>query len=234
MMNKQTGGHTSAFFDRQMAESYDERNSSLSPVSENMHFLIRLVLEDLPADARILCVGAGTGAEILSLARNNPGWRFVAVDPSAEMLEVCRKKLIEEELLDRCDLIHGYVTDAPSGPGFHAALSILVAHFVPREERAQFYRDIHDRLKPGGSFISTEICFDLDSPEFPHMLRNWERIQVRSGATRESLEKLPNMLRNTLCVLGPEETVLALKSTGFNSTLRFFQAFMISGFQAVK
>jgi tRNA (cmo5U34)-methyltransferase len=233
-MNEQSGGHASAIFDREMAESYDTRNSSLAPISENMHFLVRLVLEDLPKDASILCVGVGTGAEILSLARDNPGWRFVAVDPSAEMLEVCRKKLIEEELLDRCDLIHGYVTDSPSGPGFHAALSILVAHFVPREERAQFYRDIHDRLMPGGRFISTEICFDLDSPEFPDMLRNWKRIQIRAGASRESLEKLPDMLRNTLCVLGPEETMQALESTGFNSTLQFFQAFMISGFQAVR
>ena len=52
-----------------------------------MHFLIGLVLKELPTDARILCVGVGTGAEIFSLAEEYPEWTFVGVDPSADMLE---------------------------------------------------------------------------------------------------------------------------------------------------
>ena len=225
---------SSQFFNKEMAESYDERNSRLSPIGDNMHFLIRLVLADLPDNARILCIGVGTGAEILALAEAYPGWTFVGVDPSAEMLEVCQGRLENAGILDRCDLVHGYVEDAPDGPGFDAVLGILVAHFVHRKERAGFYDNIHRRLKPGGLLVSTEICFDLNSAEFPAMLKNWARIQMQSGASRESLNTLEEMLRNTLSVLSPDDTTALLKASGFDLPVEFFQAFMIRGFSAAK
>ncbi|WP_232288441.1 class I SAM-dependent methyltransferase [Anaeromyxobacter sp. K] len=57
-----------------------------------LHLVTRLALGELPAQARILCVGAGTGAELLSLAAAFPGWRFTAVDPSEPMLRRCRAR----------------------------------------------------------------------------------------------------------------------------------------------
>jgi SAM-dependent methyltransferase len=77
------------FFNREASRAYDDKNSKLAPISENMHFLIRLVLKGLPPRSRVLCVGVGTGAEILSLFRAFPDWTFLGVDPSAEMLKVC-------------------------------------------------------------------------------------------------------------------------------------------------
>ena len=136
---------TPAVFNREIADAYDRRNSALAPISDGLHFLLRLVLEDLPADARVLCVGVGTGAEILSLARAYPGWSFVGVDPSEDMLAVGRGRLEQAGVLDRCQLLQGYVHDAPRD-GFDAVVSLLVAHFIQREDRLAFYAAIHDRL----------------------------------------------------------------------------------------
>lgn len=224
----------SDFFNQDMAKRYDERNSKLSAISDNLHFLVRLVLADLPARARILCVGVGTGAEILSLAKARPDWTFVGVDPSKEMLEVCRSRLAQEGVGDRCELIHGYVQDAPEGAAFDAVLSILVAHFIPRAERPDFYRNILQRLKPNGYFVSAEISADLDAPEFPAMLKNWEQVQALMGATPESLQNLESTLRNALSVLSPEETATLWRESGFGPPVQFFQAFMISGLCARK
>ncbi|WP_202814214.1 class I SAM-dependent methyltransferase [Fulvimarina pelagi] len=94
-------------FDADLAAGYDKRNSPLAPLSDCLHFLVRLVLADLPLQARILCVGAGTGAEILSLARAYPTWSFVGVDPSAEMLKICGASLNDAGVSDRCDLVCG-------------------------------------------------------------------------------------------------------------------------------
>ena len=44
-----------------------------------MHFLIRLLLEGLSPKARVLCVGVGIGAEVLSLAAAHPEWRFLGI-----------------------------------------------------------------------------------------------------------------------------------------------------------
>lgn len=221
------------FFDQDMADAYDRRNDALAPISTNLHFLLRLVLADLPVDARVLCVGVGTGAEILSLAAAFPGWFFVGVDPSAEMLAVGRRRLEQAGILHRCELVQGYVEDAPR-EAFDAVVSLLVAHFIKGEGRPAFYGAIHDRLKSGGRFASAEISGDLDAPEFPAMLEDWKQVQTLMGATPQSLEKLGDMMRETLGVLSPDETRTLVRAAGFAMPIPFFQAFMIRGWHAVR
>lgn len=224
---------TPSFFNRDVADSYDRRNDALAPISNNLHFLLRLVLTDLPVDARVLCVGVGTGAEILSLATAYPGWSFVGVDPSAEMLAVGRRRLEQAGLMPRCELVQGYLEDAPR-EAFDAVVSLLVAHFIKGEGRPAFYAGIYDRLKPGGRFASAEISGDLDAPEFPAMLENWKEVQTLMGATPQSLAKLEGMMRETLGVLPPDETEALWRAAGFVLPTPFFQAFMIRGWHAVK
>lgn len=220
---------TPDFFPKEVAQRYDERNSKLLPISECMHFLIRIALRELPTKSKALCVGVGTGAEILSLSREFPQWSFVALDPSAEMLNVCRERLEKAGITDRCEFVHGYVQDLPNGESFDVALSILVAHFVKREDRLEFFQNMTGRLRPGGALVNTEISFDLNSPEFPTMLKAWEGIQTLMGATPESLATLPVQMKEMLSVLPPEETITFLKQSGISIPVRFFQAFMICG-----
>jgi tRNA (cmo5U34)-methyltransferase len=216
------------------ARVYDERNRQLAPIADNMHFLIRLILQNAPVRARVLCVGVGTGAEILSLSKSFPEWTFVGVDPSIGMLDVCRERLSNAGVLNRCELIHGYVHDAPLGENFDAALSILVAHFVKREDRLNFYQAMCNRLCTNGILINTEISFDLNSQEFPFMLKNWEAVQSMMGATPESLANLSLQLREMLSVTSPIETESLLNQSGIHLPVRFFQAFMISGWYGIK
>lgn len=224
---------TSGFFNQEVADAYDRRNSGLAPISDNLHFLMRLVLADLPAEARLLCVGVGTGAEILSLARAFPRWNFVGVDPSAEMLAVGAHRLTEAGVMDRCDLIHGYVDDVAE-TGFDAVVSLLVAHFIRREGRPAFYSAVHERLKPGGRFVSAEISADLDAPEFPAQLADWKQVHSLMGGTPEALANLDSSLRHVLGVLPVAETEGLWRDAGFALPVPFFQAFMIRGWHAAK
>lgn len=223
------------FFDQAMSETYDQKNSRLAPISQAMHFLIRLILQDhLPERARILCVGVGTGAEIIALAPHVPNGSFVGLDPSADMLTVCRQRLEQAGLLARCELIRGHVQDLPDTPEFDAVLSVLVGHFVPQTERLAFYSQMQQRLKPGGYLINTEISFDLDTPQAPGMIANWKRIQSLMGATPASLDTVPHMLRTMLTVLPPDETEQYLQASGIPLPTRFFQAFMVTGWYGQK
>jgi tRNA (cmo5U34)-methyltransferase len=222
------------FFTRDMSRAYDARNRALAPISENLHFLIRLALADLPAASRVLCAGVGTGAEILHLANAYPQWTFVGVDPSAPMLEVCGERLKGAGLSDRCELVHGYVQDVPEGEVFDAVLSVLVAHFVRRGERLDFFLNMVRRLKPGGTLVNAELSVDLDAPEFPAMLKDWEKVQALMGATRDALANLPVQLGETLSVLPPQETERVLRESGISLPVRFFQAFMMCGWHGKK
>jgi tRNA (cmo5U34)-methyltransferase len=221
------------FFNQEMAERYDERNRALAPISDNLHFLIRMVLEHLPARAKVLSVGAGTGVDILALAPIFPEWRFVAVEPSLSMLNVCRKKIESAGFADRCEFVHGFASDVAESPEFDAVLAVLVAHFVKREERVEFYRSLTRRLKPGGVLVNTELSFDLDSSEFPAMVKNWQGVQKRMGGTPESLAMLPQQLREVLTVLPPAESERMLREAGLDLPVRFFQAFLMTGWHGV-
>jgi len=222
------------FFAKEASQAYDEKNRKLAPIADGMHFLIRLVLNGLPVRSRVLCVGVGTGAEILSLSQAFREWTFLGIDPSAEMLEVCTERLKNSGVLDRCELVQGYVQDLPPEANFDAGLSILVGHFVQREERLRFYQNITRRLRPGGYFVNTEISFDLDSAEFPSMLKSWKEVQSLMGATPESLASLPTLLRDPLTVLPPAETESLIQQSGIPTPIRFFQALMICGWYGEK
>jgi tRNA (cmo5U34)-methyltransferase len=221
-------------FTKDASRAYDERNRKLSPISGNLHFLIELVLGDLPPVSHVLCVGVGTGAEILHLAKVYPQWTFVGADPSASMLEVCGERLKEAGLSGRCELIHGYVQDVPAGSEFDAALSVLVAHFVKTDERLDFFQNMTKRLRAGGVLVNAELSFDLNSLEFPAMLANWEKVQALMGLPAETLANLPLLLRENLSVLSPEETEAILRQSGIEVPVRFFQAFMIFGWHGRK
>ncbi len=174
-------------------------------------------------------MGVGTGAEILKLTKAFPAWTFVGLDPSASMLEVCQERLAEAGVSDRCQLVHGYVQDAPTGKNFDVALSVLVAHFVKRDERLDYFQNMTVRLKTGGSLVNTELSYDLDSRELPVMLKNWEAVQELLGATPDSIDNLPRLLREMLAVWPPQETEVILRQAGIPLPVRFFQAFMING-----
>lgn len=232
-MTQHAAFSTQGFFNQEMAEAYDRRNAGLKPISDGLHFLMRLTLADLPADARVLCVGVGTGAEILTLAEAFPCWSFVGVDPSAEMLAVGRHRLEQAGVMDRCELIAGYVDDVAQ-TGFDAVVALLVAHFIQRPDRPAFYAAVHDRLAPGGRFLSAEISADLDAPEFPALLEDWKQVQTRMGATPEALAKLPAMMRDVLGVIGTAETEALWRAAGFARPIPFFQAFMIRGWHATR
>lgn len=74
-----------ALFDQQAA-TYDTQWAKTAPIRNSLHLLLSSMFAELPEDAKILCVGVGTGDELIYLATRNPGWTFTAVEPSGGML----------------------------------------------------------------------------------------------------------------------------------------------------
>lgn len=79
-----------AAFDQQPS-GYDKQEK-MAPILNGLRFLLESVFADVPVEARILCVGVGTGEELSHLAQKFPRWNFTAVEPSGAMLDICRHK----------------------------------------------------------------------------------------------------------------------------------------------
>lgn len=97
-----------ALFDSQ-ASGYDKQWERMAAVRDGLYFLLGAVFSDLPEDAKILCVGVGTGIETAYLANRFPGWRFTAIEPSGPMLEACRQRASDEGFVSRCAFHEGYL-----------------------------------------------------------------------------------------------------------------------------
>jgi tRNA (cmo5U34)-methyltransferase len=223
------------FFGKNMAEKYDERFIKIRAINDCLHLLIRLTLEGLPADASILCVGVGTGADILGLADAFPGWRFMGVDPSEHMLDVCRERMRERGLLPRCELVHGYVADIPEEPRFDAVLCLLVTHFVKDPgARQDMFKGMAARLKPGGYLVNAEISHDMASPEFQDLTEKWKAMHRLTGGGEQQVEGMIRALREHVAVEPPAVVEEYLRQGGLALPVQFFQSFLIRAWYSRK
>lgn len=217
-------------FEEMGGDLYDKNNSHFKAIHNNLQFLIKLVLSDLPENARVLCVGVGTGADLIDLATEKQSWSFVGLDPAGPMLKTCEQKLKDKNLSNRCKLFHGYLANYKSDESFDAVLCLYVLHFVKDlQERAQMYRDMSRHLKSSGRLISAEICTEIESPGYPGLLDNWKTLHGLAGSPKEKLADMGKVIEEQLAVLSPEQTREMIVSNGFENPSEFFKSFLITG-----
>lgn len=221
-----------ALFDQQ-APSYDQQWAKLASFREALHLLLGAVFSELPSDARVLCVGAGTGAEMIELARRFPGWTFTAVEPSAQMLEVCRRRADESGLRDRCSFHQGFLESLPPAESFDVATSLLVSQFLLEPEvRSSFFRSIARRLRPGGILASSDLSFDTSSELYPSILEVWFRVMAASDLSPEGLERMRAAYARDVSILPAREVEDLIRAGGFEKPVQLFQAGLIHAWYA--
>jgi tRNA (cmo5U34)-methyltransferase len=222
-----------AVFDEACASGYDQKWSRIAPLREALHLLIGSILWELRAEARILCVGVGTGPELIYLAERFPGWRFVAVEPSAPMLEVCRRKAEDGGISARCEFHEGYLETLPMGESFDAATSLLVSQFLlDREARTEFFRGIADRLRPGGILVNADLSADTSAAAYHELLDVWFRMMRAGELTPEAIEKMRSAYDRDVAVLPPEEVGGIISAGGFDAPVPFLQTGLIRAWYA--
>jgi tRNA (cmo5U34)-methyltransferase len=222
-------------FDEQQAAAYDERFARLAPLRDSLHLLAGLVLESLPADAHVLCVGAGTGLELLAFAQRFPQWRFTAVEPSGPMLAICRRRAEANGIAARCAFHHGFLHELPEVAAFDAATALLVSQFLPeRDRRVQFFRDMARRLRPEGWMIAA----DLSAGELPEQYASLMELHCRmmrfSGVPEEKLEAMRAVYGREVAVLPCREVEAIIRDGGFHAPMVFVQHLLIHGWYARK
>lgn len=177
-----------AAFGAERAAHYDAQAASVFAGWEAMHDLVAASLAcalEGQGAARLLCVGLGTGQDVLSAVRYAPpGWRFTGVDPSAPMLAVAERRLAEAGLLARTQLHVGELHALPEGPPFDGAVMMGVLHHVEGEQaRLALLREVRRRLAPGAPLVLGARVGS--APE----LQAVEDFRLRrQGVTREQLQ----------------------------------------------
>lgn len=216
------------FFGAEHASAYDRQFTQLAPMREALHLLTRLALSDLPHDARVLCVGAGTGLELLELALAFPGWRLTAVEPAPAMLAICRQKVEANGLAGRCTLHEGYLDSLPPAPPFDAATALLVSQFnVQPEARRGFFAQIAARLRPGGRLVTADLATGATPGAFERLFELWGRALSGSGFDPAHLARMLASYGRDVSVVAPAEVERIIADAGFDPPVQCFQALLI-------
>jgi tRNA (cmo5U34)-methyltransferase len=224
----------STHFDAARAEVYDNQFAAMQPIKDAAHLLIQIQFAGLPADARILMAGAGTGAEARYLAARFPGWHFTLIDPSAPMLAVAKRHAEAEGFAGRCTFIADYVSGAPL-EAHDGATSLLVSHFLTETPaRQSFFEDIAARLKPGGLLFNLDLCADRQAPTFPGTLGLWLDLLRLGGVAEENRKGWVDAYGRDFGVHGPSELESLIEAAGFTPPAPAYQAAMMRGWVAAK
>jgi tRNA (cmo5U34)-methyltransferase len=229
MQNQQS----SIVFDQERASSYDERFAKIAPIRDALHLLTRVLLSDLPEDARILCIGAGTGAELINLAQAFPRWQFTAVEPAAPMLDICRQRAEACGIASRCSFHEGYLDSLPASDPFDAATCFLVSHFIlQRDERRNLFRQIAARLRLGGYLVSADLASDMSTSTYQSLFEVWLRMLKYSELPAEELEKMRASYGRDVALIAPHEVASIIESSGFDAPILFLQTLLIHAWYA--
>jgi tRNA (cmo5U34)-methyltransferase len=216
------------FDDQKVAASYDEKAAGLASSREALFSLMCLIFAELPAEARILCVGVGTGTETIALAQAFPQYHFTAVEPAFAMLDICRQKAEENGITSRCTFHEGYLDSLPASDSFDAATCLLVSQFFKEaEERSHFFGQIAQLPRPGGVSIGSDLVLGMSPPVYQSLIEVWLRMLGGSGWDEEDIDKMRTAWSLHLATLTPPEIETIIAAGGFDTPVLFFQNLFI-------
>ncbi|HOW28893.1 MAG TPA: methyltransferase domain-containing protein [Elusimicrobiota bacterium] len=223
------------YFDKSRSSVYDEKIRISIPGYEALHQMTaQLFRTVLPSDARVLLAGVGTGAELCALGRTAPGWSFIALDVTKDMLDRCRRNAEELGLTDRVEFVWGAVDTAPRGP-YQGAASILVSHFLKTvDEKRRFFREIADRLAPGGALITAELVSGGNVATDDLVMEAWKNTNLSGGISPAEVKDNFEKRKQFVAEPSEEELVGLLRESGFKDVRRFYQAFNFVGHLCLK
>lgn len=188
-----------------------------------------LLAERVPHEGRVLVLGAGGGLELKAFADAQPGWRFVGVDPSAEMLNLASATL--GPLASRVELREGYIDTAPAGP-FDGATCLLTLHFLTAEERLHALKELARRLKPCAPLVVAHHSFPQGEGEKMRWLDRYAAFAAASGVSSSNTKNAASAIGSRLPLLSPEQDAALLQEAGFGGIELFYAAFTFRGWVA--
>ncbi len=214
-----------------MAANYEKVVRLFIPGYEATFDMARVFLElSLPEQAEVLVVGARGGKELITFGAARTGWRFVGVDPSAQMIEAAGEKVKQHGLSERVELVQGLAHELRADKLFVAATCILVMHFVPDDgAKLDLLKQIPRRLKPHAKLVLVDGCEDVGLEQFKLFFEAYRQHAELAGATAEYLELAVKNINEYLHVVPQERLRAFLREAGFSGVFKFYTALWFRG-----
>lgn len=150
-------------FDASEAAAYDARIRRVVPGYDVLQQAVSQFAREL-GPSRVLCSGAGTGAEVIEIAAKLPTAEIEAAEPSEAMRAAGKVRTSE--------LANVTWVDEPTGM-FDLATSVLVGHFVSDQLLHSYFSELGERTSDGGMLLLAVMAAptsDAEGAEWTHHL----------------------------------------------------------------
>ncbi|MEB3262762.1 MAG: class I SAM-dependent methyltransferase [Synechococcus sp.] len=179
--------------------------------------------------AAVLVAGCGTGAELLEARNQRPDWRLTAIDPSAEMLEIARRRVGGDGIAWRQSTVEALAEAEGAAAGFDGALSVLVLQSLPDDgSKLAFLSALCRMLRPGGQLVLVDLMQPERSPLQGQVEIAWLGFQRASGLDGAAEER--TQLTRGTHPIGLARLTALVNAAGFGDPARIFQALNYEGF----
>ncbi len=184
---------------------------------------------------RILVVGAGTGIEMVTFKSKRPDWHCTGVDPSAQMIDIARARLVEAGIDDGTSFRHGTVADLPADEMFDAATSFNVMHFIADDgAKASFLGSIADRLEPGAPFILFDLFGEPESSALERDYAAWRAYWTVRGFEGPPRDAFRKKIDNGIEWVGEPRVHELLAGAGFVDVRMFYRGLVYGAWIATR
>ena len=206
-------------FDKERSSNYDNKISDLIPVYESLldktkDFLISNY--SVKDNLKILCVGCGTGTEIVRIAKISNNWRVYGCDPSIEMLNIAEKK-IKARNLKNAELKQGTI-EVFKDHKFDVTNLSLVLHFFEKKDKYELLSKISEVLKSDSNLIISDIYLARNFEQKLNQLRL--DISKQNTIEKDNLDYYINHIRDDIKYISDKEINEILNSLNFVKTIK--------------
>ncbi len=228
MINDNTTSHLSSIYDNQILLTI--------PYYESFHTETINLVKAAKSDVRVwLDTGCGTGALVLKAMREFHDTHFLLSDPSKDMLDVAKDKLVSVSDA-RVSFLRPAATqdlkDLPLQPEIITA--IQSHHYLTAELREEAVRKCYDLLTNEGVFITFENISRCSERGIDVGKNNWSSFQLLYGKKPEEVRKHMERFGTEYFPITIEEHLRLLRSVGFKIVEILWASYMQAGFYCIK
>lgn len=223
-------------FDKNQAAKYEGyAEKAVFGYNQLYQMTLGLLMDERSINAKVLVVGSGTGKEIITFGNYMPFIEMTGIDPSEEMIKISRKKIEEKGLVNKINLYKGTVEDLPPDERFNIATVIFVLRFVEGEgEKMELLKRINERLKPGGRIVIIDQFEQSQSQQFNLLRNGWNNFLLMNGVSVNAAGMIIEKALAKRSLITENKFKKLLAETGYHNIVRFYSAFLHTGFIAEK
>ena len=223
-------------FDSAVVDVFDDMVVRSVPMYLEFQRMITEIASDYAKpDTSLYDLGCSTGTTLVSL---NPvmdkSIRFVGVDESLEMLESCRKNLIDKGVTRQFEMVPTDLNKKIDITNASVVVLCLTLQFVRPINRLRLIKSIREQLNPNGCIIIIEKVLGENAEFNRKFIKYYYDMKRRNNYDEMEISQKREALENVLIPYKLTENIQMITEAGFHSSEIFFKWYNFAGFIALK